>query len=97
MRIRDVEPLAGYWLRLTLSDGSIVERDIRDLLVGRVFDPIRSDDAIFRSVKVADGTISWPGGVDLDPDVLIWGGSPDPSPNSSPVPSLRLNRPVVVP
>ena len=30
----------------------------------------------YLSAKVAAGTVVWPNGVDLCPDVLIWGGPP---------------------
>ena len=33
LRIREALPVEGFRLRLTLTDGSIVERDITDLLV----------------------------------------------------------------
>jgi Protein of unknown function (DUF2442) len=52
----------------------VVDRDIDDLLRGPVFEPIRSDEATFRRVRVRRGTIVWPGGIDIDPHVLIWGG-----------------------
>jgi len=51
-----------------------VERDLEDLLVGPVFEPVRTDEACFRALRVEGGTIVWPGDADLDPDVLIWGG-----------------------
>jgi len=72
LEMTDVSP--SY--RLTLTDGSIVERDVEKLLVGPVFDGIRSDPVLFRKVRVEHGTVSWPGDVDLCPDVLIWQGPP---------------------
>jgi hypothetical protein len=50
---------------------------VEKLLVGPVFDGIRSDPVLFRKVSVEHGTVTWPGDVDLCPDVLIWQG---PSP-----------------
>lgn len=40
-----------------------------------MFGPIRKDAALFRSVRVDEelGTIVWPNGADIDPDVLILG------------------------
>ena len=80
VRIRHVEPLNDYRLRMSLTDGRVIEKDVRPLFVGPVFDPILSDPSLFAQARVAHGTVAWPGDVDLDPDVLIWGGPP---PNSS--------------
>ena len=86
VRIQDVVPLEGYRLRLTLTDGSVIERDISALLDGPVFEPIRNDPALFRAVRVEAGTVVWPNGADLCPDVLIWGGPPPKDSGSSPPP-----------
>ena len=95
LRIREVLPVEGFRLRLTLTDGSTVERDITDLLVGPMFETIRKDAVAFRQVTVESGTAVWPNGADLCPDVLIWGGPP---PKSSAVPpqSLALKSPSLV-
>ena len=95
LRIREVIPVEGFRLRLTLTDGSIVERDITDLLMGPMFETLRKDSAAFRQVKAESGTVVWPSGADLCPDVLIWGGPP---PKSSAVPpqSLTLKSPSLV-
>ena len=76
VRIREAQPLAGYRVQLTLTDGRVVERDLAPLLVGPVFDEIRRDRARFREMRVEGGTLVWPNGADLCPDVLIWGGLP---------------------
>ena len=76
VRIVDVAPLEGFGLRLTLTDGRRIERDVASLLVGPVFDPVRKDRDLFCQVRVEGGTVVWPNGADLCPDVLIWGGPP---------------------
>jgi hypothetical protein len=76
LRIRAAIPLEGFCLRLTLTNGTTVERDLSPLLVGPVFEAVRSDRAVFCRVRVEDGTVVWPNGADLCPDVLIWGGPP---------------------
>lgn len=76
VRIRHVEALNGHRLRLGLTDGRVIERDVGPLFVGPVFEQIRSDPTLFAQAKVDHGTVVWPGEVDLDPDVLIWGGPP---------------------
>ena len=76
LRIREVAPLGGYRLRLTLTDGSIVERDLTRILEGAVFDPLKADPSEFARVRVENGTLAWPNGADLCPDVVIWNGPP---------------------
>jgi len=82
VRIKKAVPLTGQRLRLTLTDGRTLERDVGPLLVGPVFDPIRNDPSLFQQVRVEHGTVVWPGGVDLCPDVLIWDGPPPPTRNT---------------
>jgi hypothetical protein len=82
LRITGALALDGFWVELTLSDGSRVERDVGDLLRGQVFDAIRTDPARFRELRARRGTLEWPGDVDLDGAVLIWDG-PRPRSRSS--------------
>jgi hypothetical protein len=76
LSIRSVKVLDDYWLRLTLSDGTEIERSVRELLWGPVFQCLRTDYSLFRRARVRHGTVEWPGDLDLAPEVLIWG--PDP-------------------
>ena len=76
VRIREVKPLDGFRLRLTLTDGRVIERDVEHLLTGPIFEGIRVNPTVFRQVEARDDSVAWPNGADLDPDVLIWGGSP---------------------
>jgi hypothetical protein len=73
IRIADVQPLEGRVVRLTLTDGSVVERDLSVLLDGAgVFHRITFDDDAFREVYVDYGTLVWPGEIDIAPETLIW-------------------------
>ncbi len=94
LRISDVPPLGGRLVQLTLTDGSVVERDLSSLLDGvGVFERISFDDAAFREVYVDYGTLAWPGDVDIAPETLIWDG-PDPADKSRrPEAFLRPQRP----
>ena len=78
IRIRGVETLGGFRVRLSLTDGSIRELDLGPYLNGPVFEPVRTDAALFQAVRVDEqlGTIVWPNGADIDPDVLILGRTP---------------------
>lgn len=70
-RIIDVEPLGELRLRLTFSDRLVRELDLDRMLEGGVFESVR-DPAEFANVVVDEvaGTVAWPNGIDLDPDVL---------------------------
>lgn len=71
-RIRKVECIDGFVVRLVFTDGSVREVDLDPLMRGPVFEPLRADPELFRKVSVDHelGTIVWPNGADLDPDVL---------------------------
>lgn len=76
VRISEVTPVEGYRLRLRLTNGQTIERDVGGLLLGPIFDAVKSDPQFFRQVRAEGGTVVWPNGADLCPDVLIWGGPP---------------------
>jgi hypothetical protein len=76
VRIHSVVALPGLRLRLGLSDGRSIDRDVSALLVGPVFDEVRSDRTLFEQVRAEAGTVVWSNGADLCPDTLIWGGLP---------------------
>ncbi len=75
-RIREVQVLEAQRVRLVLTDGATIERDVGPYLSGPAFDGIRSDPARFAELRVEGGALVWPGGADLCPDVVIWGGPP---------------------
>lgn len=73
IKIREVQPLKGHRLRVLFSDGAVKEVDLSDLLAqGGVFKPIYERRDVFEQVRVnpETGTVEWPGGVDLDAEVL---------------------------
>ena len=67
-----VEVVEERTVRLRFSDGSERVVDLMPLLWGPVFEEIAKDDDLFTQVRVDPdiGTITWPNGADLDPDVL---------------------------
>jgi len=77
-RITRVEPRTEYVLHLWFADGTDSDVDIRPLVRGSLFRPMIDDIKVFRSVTVDDelGTIVWPNGADLDPEVLRYGLKP---------------------
>ncbi len=81
VRICWVEPLEGFIIRLGFDDGTTRDVDLESELWGPVFEPLRRDPELFRQVSVDNelGTIVWPNGADMDPDVL-YGTHPPASP-----------------
>jgi hypothetical protein len=76
MRVRSAEPADGFKVFLTFENGARKEIDLEPYLVGPVFEPIRNDQAVFRSMKIRGNTIAWDNGADIDPDVLYYGLKP---------------------
>jgi hypothetical protein len=74
--VQTVNPLEGFIVRLGFEDGTQKEINLEPYLRGPVFEPMRNDPAIFRSVKVEGATISWENGADIDPDVLYYNLTP---------------------
>src|SRR5262245_51310033 len=75
-RIQEAAALPGQRLRLTLTDGRTLERDVHDLLKGELLEPLQRDAAAFADLAIRDGAVIWANGADLCPDVLIWNGTP---------------------
>jgi len=71
IRVKTVEALDGYRLRLSFDDGVATEVDFADDLWGPMAEPLRERD-YFAKVRVDDEsrTVVWPNGFDPDPDVL---------------------------
>ena len=75
--VRDITILDGFTVRLSFTDDTIRTIDLDRYLNGPIFDPLRSDPRLFRSATVQDGTIAWPNGADIDPEVLYYDLGPD--------------------
>lgn len=72
VRIQSVEPLEGFCVQLGFTDNTQRVVDLEPYLHGPIFESIRGDPQVFRSVRVDKraGTIVWDNGADIDPDVL---------------------------
>jgi hypothetical protein len=77
VRVRTVEPLDGFKVRLGFEDNTNKVIDLNPLLHGPIFEPIRRNPQMFRAVKVEGGTIAWDNGADIDPDVLYYDLKPE--------------------
>jgi hypothetical protein len=72
IRVRSVVPLEEYRLEVAFTDGTERVIDVERFLRGPVFEPVKRDRALFEAVAVDEelGTVVWPNGADIDPDVL---------------------------
>jgi hypothetical protein len=66
-----VIPRAEHTVRIVFADGEVRDVDITPLLNTPAFSALR-DQGVFEQVSVDEqtGTITWPGDIDLDPDVI---------------------------
>ena len=69
-RVTEVEHLGTRTLRVVFSDGLVRELDFAGALPGVL--ATLDDDITFAGATVdpTAGTVCWPNGIDLDPDVL---------------------------
>jgi hypothetical protein len=77
-RVTSVEVVQDHEVVLHFSDGMVRNVDLGPLMRGPIFGEIREDSELFRGVRVDPelGTIVWPNGADLDPDVLYGSAAP---------------------
>ena len=76
IRVTAVKPLEGFKVLLTFTNNTQKEVDLEPYLHGEIFETIRSNPEMFRTVKVEGKTIAWSNGADIDPDVLYYGLKP---------------------
>ena len=71
-RVRDVQPLPDYRLKVRFNDETEGFVDLSRLVMGPlagVFANLR-DPTLFAQVRVECGAVTWPGGLDLAPDAM---------------------------
>lgn len=85
-RIVTVRATGPFELALEFTDGSTGSVDLRSWIQGRggVFEALQ-DEAFFARVTIDPeaGTLVWPNGVDLDPDMLYEAASANPRSRAS--------------
>jgi hypothetical protein len=71
-KVSEAQLLGGYRVAVTFVDGLKKQVDLRPYLRGPIFEPMLRDENVFASFTVDRelGTIVWPNGADIDPDVL---------------------------
>lgn len=77
-RVKTIKILMDHEVVIRFSDGEERRLNLEPLMRGPVFREIRQDPVRFAEVTVDEelGTIVWPNGADLDPDVLYGSASP---------------------
>lgn len=75
VRVRSARPLQGHSVSVIFTDGSNRKIDLHPYLRGPIFEEIRAIPDRFRELRVDPilGTIVWPNGADICPDVLSQG------------------------
>lgn len=69
----EVVPLEGLWLRVSFSDGAIMDIGLEGVFEPPgVFSPVLEDREFFEQVRVnrEAGVVEWPGELDLDSEVM---------------------------
>ena len=71
VKIRRIEKLGGFRLRVTFDDGSVGEHDFAPLVKepGPMLEPLR-DETYFARVFLEFGAPTWPNGFDIAPEWL---------------------------
>ncbi len=74
VHVTAIRVLDGFEVEFTFDDGCVRTIDLDPYLRGPIFAPMRADPACFRSAFVDSegGTIAWPNGADIAPDVLRY-------------------------
>jgi hypothetical protein len=70
--VSTVRHVHDFVLEIAFDDGCCKQIDMTPYLRGPIFEPLRNDPVAFASVSVDPelGTICWPNGADVCPDVL---------------------------
>lgn len=77
IRVQSVVPISDRHVRVGFTNSEQRDIDLTPYIsTGPIFAPVRNDPIFFRQVYVEGGTIAWPNGADIDPDVLYFDGPP---------------------
>lgn len=74
-RVTAAMALDDHHLQLRFSNGEERRLDLRPYLAYPVFERLR-EPSFFALVQPDHGTVSWPGGIDLDPDTVYLDSVP---------------------
>jgi hypothetical protein len=82
-RVKSVQPLDNYMLRLMFADGAVKIFDVKPFLDRGRFAQLR-DKSLFKSVHVSFDTVEWANGVDICPELMYDEGVTVPDQDDSP-------------
>ena len=69
MHVTDARYVEAHRVHLSFSDGTTAEVDVKDSLVGPIFEPLR-DVEYFKPFSIVGHTLAWPNGADFAPEYL---------------------------
>jgi hypothetical protein len=77
IRVKRARHVRDYVVEFTFTDDSTREIDLEPYFWGPIFEPLK-DIEFFKKFRIDRelGTIVWPNGADIDPDVLYLGLTP---------------------
>ena len=64
-----VKPLKDYEIELIFENNEVKIFDMKKYLETGIFKKLK-DENLFNQVKISFDSIEWPGGIDLDPEIL---------------------------
>lgn len=76
VRAKTVRPREGFVVDVVFETNEKRSIDLEKYLQGPVFEAVRSNTEVFKSVRVERGILTWGEGellADIDPDVLYYG------------------------
>ena len=76
VKAKTVQPLEPFIVEITFDTDEKRTIDLESYLTGPVFEPVRADPEVFKSVRLERGVLTWGEGeqlADIDPDVLYYG------------------------
>ena len=75
--VTEIRYESEYRYRIVFDDGTEAVVDFAEFLdKGPIFAPLR-ELCFFQTARIEGGTIAWPNGADIDPDVLYYGLTPE--------------------
>lgn len=69
LKVTKAEYLTEYCIRLWFNNGEVRVADLRESLVGPVFEPLR-DVQLFMNFRIPYNTLEWENGADFAPEYL---------------------------
>lgn len=85
VRVRRIHGVQGQVAHIEFEDSSVRAVDLVPLMHGPIFDELLENQGLFHQMIIIGGTLAWPNGADIDPDVLYYGLTPAATGETAPV------------